>query len=265
MARRWIVLLVAFHVVLVTGVAGYLFVRPRLPSAERGRRLAEANGCFGCHGPEGLRGSANPGRTDQTVPTWEGDLMMFAHDPGDIREWIRDGVTHSRSQSESWRQDRDRGVLKMPAFKNRLSESQINDLVAFVSAVHGIPEPEDSTVTHGRERIAALGCIGCHGSGGRLARRNPRSLKGYVPSWDGADFPELVQGKSEFREWVERGVSRRFDKNPMARFFLDRAVLKMPAFERHLEPGDIDAIWAYIEWLRSPKAQHESMEHTHGD
>src|SRR5882762_4236483 len=194
---------------LVAGVAGYLFIRPQLPAAERGRRLAERTGCYGCHGPEGLRGTSNPGRTDQTVPTWEGDLMMFGHSPGDIREWIRDGVTQKRAQSETWRRERDRGTLKMPAFKDRLSTSQINDLVAFVSAVHGVPEPEDSTVLHGRERIAALGCIGCHGAGGRLARANPGSLKGYVPSWDGADFPDLVRDKVEFREWVERGVSRR--------------------------------------------------------
>ena len=262
--RRLVVPAVLVVLVAAAG-AGYLFVRPRLPAAERGRRLAEGTGCYGCHGPEGMRGAANPGRTDLTVPTWEGDLMMFGHDPGDIREWIRDGVTRARAQSQSWRQERDRGALKMPAFKDRLSESQIADLVAFVSAVHGIPEPEDSTVIRGRDRIAALGCIGCHGPGGRLARRNPGSLKGYVPSWDGGDFPELVQDKAEFREWVERGVSRRFERNPLAGFFLKRAALKMPAFERFLEPGDIDDLWAYVQWLRSPTTHHESAEHSHGE
>jgi mono/diheme cytochrome c family protein len=264
MALRWLVV-PAVLVVLIAAASAYFLVRPRLPAAERGRRLAEGTGCYGCHGPEGLRGAANPGRTDQTVPTWESDLMMFGHDPGDIREWIRDGVTHSRAQSETWRQERDRGVLRMPAFKDRLSESQINDLVAFVSAVHGIPDPEDSTVIRGRDRIAALGCIGCHGPGGRLARRNPGSLKGYVPSWDGADFPELVLDEAEFREWVERGVSRRFERNPIARFFLDRAVLKMPAFRSHLEDDDVDALWAYVQWLRSPAASAEHAGHTHGE
>ncbi len=195
--------LLAFFVVIVAlaaCVGGYLFIRPRLPAAERGRRLAERTGCYGCHGPEGVRGAANPGRTDQHVPTWEGDLMMFGHDPEDIREWIRDGVTHAKAQSDTWRAERDRGALKMPAFRDRLSGSQIDDLVAFVSAVHGMPEPEDSTVIRGRERIDALGCGGCHGPGGRLARPNPGSLKGYVPSWDGADFPDLVRDKGEFRE-----------------------------------------------------------------
>lgn len=254
----------AMLLVMGVAVAAYFSLRPQLPAAERGRRLAERTGCYGCHGPEGIRGAANPGRTDQTVPTWEGELMMFGHDPGDIREWIRDGVTRSRAQSETWRRERDRGTLKMPAFKDRLSESQIDDLVAFVSAVHGMPEPEESTVVRGKERVAALGCIGCHGSGGRLARANPGSLKGYVPSWDGADFPDLVRNEEEFREWVERGVSRRFERNPFARFFLDRAVLKMPAFQDHLEAGDMDAMWAYVRWLRSPATQEGRGTHAHG-
>jgi mono/diheme cytochrome c family protein len=190
--------------------------------------------------------------------------MMFGHDPGDIREWIRDGVTRKRAASVTWREQRDRGTLKMPAFKDRLSDRQISDLVAFVGAVHGMPESEDSTVVRGRERIAALGCIGCHGPGGLLARPNPGSLKGYVPSWDGADFPDLVRDKAEFTEWVERGVSRRFEGNKVARFFLDRAVLKMPAFRGHLETGDLDAIWAYVRWLRSPAAG-EAGSHAHAE
>jgi hypothetical protein len=71
-----------------------------------------------------------------------------------------------------------------------------------------------------------------------------------VPSWDGRDFPELVRDRAEFAEWVERGVSRRFERDPLARFFLDRAVLEMPAYRNHLEPGDLDALWAYVQWLR---------------
>src|SRR2546428_502506 len=37
--------------------------RPRLTAAERGRRLAERTGCFGCHGPEGMEGTADRGRS----------------------------------------------------------------------------------------------------------------------------------------------------------------------------------------------------------
>ncbi len=237
------------------GLAFWATSRPHLPAAERGRRLAEEAGCFGCHGPGGLRGAANDGRVDRTVPNFEDDLMMYAKTPGEIREWIRDGVTRRRAQSRTWRGERERGALRMPAFKGRLSERQTEDLVAYVMAAAGLPEPEDPLAARGLERAGSLGCTGCHGPGGRLARANPGSFKGYIPSWDGADFPELVRDSTEFRQWVEHGVSDRFDRDRLARRFLHRAAVRMPAFERHLLPDDVAALWAYVRWLRAPGAQ----------
>ena len=83
-----------------------------------------------------------------------------------------------------------------------------------------------------------------------------------MPSWDGADFPELVRDEREFREWVEDGISKRFESNPAARFFLKRARLHMPAFERHLSARDLPALWAYVRWLRSPAARPDSADVT---
>ena len=232
------------------GVVWVTLLRPKITAVERGRRLAEANGCFGCHGPEGTRGAANPGRADRTVPSFRA-LMMYAKSKQEVLEWIRDGATASRRKSETWRAQRDAGVVRMPAFGKRLSRKQIDDLAEFVMAVSGEPAPEDSAALRGRDRAVELGCVGCHGEGGRFARANPGSLKGYVPPWDGPDFTELVRGREEFGEWVERGVSRRFEQNPIAMLFLRRAPLRMPAYRRHLESGDVDAIWAYVLWLRA--------------
>jgi mono/diheme cytochrome c family protein len=248
--RRFLPVLVALVAVLGVG----RMMRPELPAAERGRRLAQETGCFACHGPEGTRGARNPGRSDGTVPNYQDDVMMYAKSPAEIREWIHDGATRARAASPSWREQRERGTLRMPAFGTRLADRQIDDLVAFVRVMSGEFEPEDSLARRGLERTEALGCSGCHGPGGRFARPNPGSFKGYVPSWDGRDFAELVRSRREFGEWVERGVSRRFEGNPLARAFLDRAVLRMPRFERHLEAGDVDALWAYVTWLRGPGA-----------
>ncbi len=242
-----------FGLLLVIAPAAILFIliHPRIPAAERGRRLAEETGCFACHGDGGTHGTSNPGRSDGSVPNWKGDVMMFADGPDEIREWIHDGVTAKRAQSETFRREREAGVLKMPAFGKRLGRRQIDDLVAYVMAVSGTDRPADgSDAARGLERVRALGCNGCHGAGGRLARPNPGSLKGYVPAWSGGDFTELVRDRDEFGEWVNDGVSKRFQGNPFARFFLDRAVLHMPAYREHLEPGDLDAMWAYVEWLR---------------
>lgn len=258
-----IVLGVLASLVFIGSATAYFVFRPQLPAAERGRRLAERTGCFGCHGPGGIRGVANPGRTDRTVPTFEGDVMMYAKSPQEIHQWIHNGVTEKRKVSRTWREQRERGVLKMPAFKGRLSEKQMEDLVAYVMVASGMPVPEDSLATRGLDRAETLGCVGCHGAGGRLAKPNPGSLKGYVPSWDGADFPELVESRREFDEWVKDGESRRFKHNPLARFFLNRAVLKMPAYRKHLEPGDLDALWAYLQWLRSTESTLAA--HAHGE
>lgn len=262
---RWIAAAL-LALVLTVGITAAWVRRPRLPAAERGRRLAERTGCFACHGPGGVRGSANPGRVDLAVPSFEGDVMMYAKTAEEIHEWIHDGVTRKRAASRTWRAERDRGALRMPAFKGRMSERAMEDLVAYVMAMAGMPEPEDPAAALGLRRTEELGCVGCHGPGGRLASRNPGSWKGYVPSWDGADFTELVRDSAEFREWVEHGVSRRFEGNPLARFFLRRAVLRMPAYERHLSPEDVPALWAYVRWLRSRPSLHEAThagDHRH--
>lgn len=228
-----------------------IFLRPQLPPAERGRRLAEKLGCFACHGPEGIRGTPDPGRSDLTVPTYLGELMMFAAKEEDIREWIRDGLPAGRTKTQSWQKQRQEEAFKMPAFGKRISGKELEYLVEFVKAVNEWTMPEDSLANSGFARAKELGCFGCHGAGGRLSRPNPGSFKGYVASWVGEDFPDLVKNQAEFNEWVNNGISQRFQRNPLARFFLNRAILKMPAFHDHLQPSDLEAIWAYILWLRS--------------
>ena len=246
-------------ILILLGILGVCFARlPNLPAAERGRRIAERVGCFTCHGPAGTRGTPNPGRTDKAVPTFAGDLMMYADNANDVRAWILDGGTPAKRASRTWQQQREAGVLRMPAFRGVLSSAEISDLVAYVMAVSDSPEPGDSLAVAGRDRAKALGCTGCHGFGGRLAHANPGSFKGCIPSWDGGDFAELVHGEAEFDQWVRHGVSDRFRGNPAAMFFLGRARLHMPAFEKHLAPGDLAALWAYVRWLRSPEARPDS-------
>ncbi len=254
-ARTLLIPALGALLVLATGAALWaVYLRPDLPPAERGRRLAENLGCFGCHGPEGSLGSPDPGREDGAVPGFGSELMMFASGPAEIRQWITDGVTRSRSKSISFNEQQDAATVVMPAFGRRLDPGQIDDLVVFVQAVNGAAAPADSLAGRGRKLAAGLGCFGCHGPGGRFARPNAGSLKGYVPSWDGADFAEVVRDRAEFEEWVRDGKSRRFTRNPLARRFLDRAVLHMPAYRDHLEAGDLDALWAYVSWLRTEGA-----------
>jgi mono/diheme cytochrome c family protein len=248
--------LVVVALLALAGGGGWAYLtRPRLPAAERGRRLASRVGCFSCHGPDGTHGTVNLGRPGDLIPNFQGDVMMFASGEEEIREWIRNGVTSSRAESETWRNQRDGGLLVMPAFGDRLSERQIDDLVAFVRVMSRAGVPEDSLAQAGWDRGNDLGCFGCHGPGGRLAARNRGSFKGYIPSWDGPDFAELVHGRGEFEEWVAHGRSRRLDHNRVARWFLERGTVAMPAYDRFLAPGDLDALWAYVEWLRDSETR----------
>jgi hypothetical protein len=41
-------------------------------------------------------------------------------------------------------------------------------------------------------------------------------------------------------------------------FFLKRARLHMPAYEKHLAEGDLEKLWAYVRWLRDPAAMPDS-------
>lgn len=250
--------IVLVFIVLAGAFGVWAAIRPQLPPAERGRRVAEAQGCFTCHGAAGVKGAANPGRTDKSVPTFAGDLMMYADDANDVRAWILDGGTPAKRASRTWQQQREAGTLRMPSFRDRLSTAEVSDLVAYVMAVSSSPEPRDSLALAGRDRAHALGCTGCHGFGGRLAPRNPGSFKGYIPSWDGDDFGELVHDEQEFGQWVRHGVSERFRRNPAAAFFLKRAGVHMPAFDKHLAAGDLPALWAYVRWLRTPAARPDS-------
>ena len=95
-----------------------------------------------------------------------------------------------------------------------------------------------------------MGCFNCHGPEGRAAPENPRSFKGYIPSWSGKDFPELAKDDSEIRAWIQMGITPRFRDNVLARFFVNRQAVKMPAYGSHLSPEDLDRLLDYIHWLR---------------
>lgn len=222
----------------------------------RGARVAERMGCFGCHGPAGERGIPNPGGRGGETPAWVGGTyMMFNETPAEIREWIRDGAPKRLLADPSWIERRDRQLLRMPAYGDRLGAAELDDLVAYVTAVSAAEKPEVGTAAaEGRSLAVEHGCFGCHGSEGRGALENPGSFKGHIPPWDSSDYPDLVRSPEEFREWVASGEIRRFRNNPAAAHFLDAQVIKMPAFREHLNDSQIERIRSYVEWVRARAA-----------
>jgi mono/diheme cytochrome c family protein len=242
-------------VVLILGALGlaglWRFRTKDRGSVHRGWTVAEKHGCFACHGAGGYRGMANPGHGLEDIPPWSGGLItMYADNEGEIREWIEDGMPKRLRNDPEQMKLRSGAAIAMPAFRGSLREGEVRALVAYVKAVSDFEKPEDDKAAEGRQVATKFGCFNCHGPQGRGALDNPGSLKGYIPGWDGPDYAELSRNDEEAREWILDGVARRLRDNRLARFFLDRQKIVMPAYRAHLKPEEVDALLAYIHWLR---------------
>ena len=216
----------------------------------RGAEIAARSGCFSCHGPEGSRGLPDPG-TGQGVPQWDGGVpMMYVEGQDEIREYILDGVSRRRARSQSAAAERERAAIRMPAYRVALRREEVDDLVAYVTAVTQIVPIADPTAARGRDLVRRFRCESCHGVVGSGGVLNPGSLKGYVPGWVGSDYSELVKGPRELQQWILDGGIERLNVRPVARFFISRQRLQMPAYRSVLSPEDVDAVGAYIRSLR---------------
>ena len=235
------VLAASLSVIAVSTVAAVVWWRSaNIGPVQRGADLAVAQGCLGCHGGPGV---------SPLLPRAFADLDDV--DPATLREWILDGMPRRVRQDPERREALEAAAIRMPPWRGRLSDAQIDDLVAYVRAVAAVDVPENATARKGYAVAEALGCFRCHGPGGRGAGSNPGSLKGYIPPWDGRDFAELVANDGELREWIRDGRPQRLQANPLARFFLDRQVIRMPAFRGQVTEEELRALEAYIGWLRA--------------
>jgi mono/diheme cytochrome c family protein len=236
------VLAAILSIIAVSAVAAVISWRTaNIGPVQRGADLAVAQGCRGCH--------AGPGVSPLLPRRFE---ELDDLDPAVLREWILDGMPLRVRQDPESRQALEAAAIRMPAWRGRLSDAQVDDLVAYVRALAAADVPEDVMARRGHAVAERLGCFRCHGPGGRGAGSNPGSLKGYIPPWDGADFAELVANDGELREWILGGRPRRLQANALARFFLDRQAIRMPAFRGQLTEEEVRALEAYIGWLRKP-------------
>ena len=242
----------ALALAAVASAAAAYTCRPHVSRVQRGWTVAYEKGCFTCHGPGGIRGMADPGHGLDEVPPFSGGLItMYARTEDEIREWILDGLPRRVRDDPEQMKLRANAVIRMPAWRDLLTERELDDLVAFVKAVSDFEKPDDPKASEGRDVANRLGCFNCHGPQGRGTMPNPRAFKGYIPSWDGPDFEELARDDSEIREWILDGRPRRLQQSRLARFHLDRQGVQMPAYRGHLAPGEVDRLVDYIRWVRA--------------
>lgn len=177
--------------------------------------------------------------------------MMYVRDESEIAEWILDGAPKRLRESTNYQRERKERLVNMPAYRGVIKDDELRDLVAYWKAVaEWQMPPDDPQAAKGYQVAKQSGCFACHGAGGRGSPPNPGSFKGYIPAWGSADFTELVRDEAELEQWILDGVSERFRKNPAAQFFLRRAPIKMPAYRGYLNRDEVEALKAYIHWLR---------------
>lgn len=253
---RWLIGLLAVLGVVETAwllaphVRDQLFP-PEATAAVRGRRVAVRLGCFGCHGPDGVGGVANPGSKEGEVPAFvEQTQMMYVRGPEELREYVLDGAPARRRDDAEYRADVEASALHMPAYRGFLTGVELDDLVAWLRAASGQIVPEEALAARGAALAVELDCFSCHGALGAGGVANPGSFKGYVPGFWGTDFDELVENDAELRGWITDGRVPRIAEHPVGGRFLERQKLQMPAYGRHLDTAALDALVAYVQWIR---------------
>jgi mono/diheme cytochrome c family protein len=248
--------LVALAVVETAWLA-YPHVRALVLSLEespsvRGERLAARLGCFACHGPGGGGGTHNPGSEEGTVPPFtERTQMMYVKKADDLREYILDGAPKRKRDDADYRARMEAAALRMPAYRPFVTAAQVEDLVAYLRAASGQIVPEDDLASRGADVVTAQSCFACHGPFGAGGVENPGSFKGYVPAFWGADFDDLVRDDDELRQWIAEGKIPRIADHPIGRTFFRRQVIKMPAYGGILSDDDLNAVVAYVRWIRA--------------
>jgi mono/diheme cytochrome c family protein len=142
-------------------------------------------------------------------------------------------------------------AIRMPAYRAYVTASQLEELVAYLRAASGQILPDEEAAARGADLATQHACFACHGPLGAGGIANPGSLKGYIPSFWAADFDELVRDDGELRAWIGKGEIPRIAEHPVGSRFLKNQAIKMPAYERFLPAADLDALAAYVRWIRA--------------
>ncbi len=256
-------ILAALVAVLLLAVAALPLTRWALGRRERnpilrGRLLAGREGCVTCHWPWSQREIPNPGSRWGSVPLLaHGNARMYAADRAEIEEFIRHGAPRAWLDDPMVIERLDGQQLRMPAYGEVLSDGEIADLVAFTSAVERVEPPGGETAATGRHAAWKHGCLVCHGVEGSGGLANPGSLGGFVPGFLGGNFEHMVRDEQEFGEWIVDGTSSRLERNPVARFFLRRQRVAMPAYGELVSEEEIQWIWSWVVEMRGLAAEGE--------
>ena len=121
-------------------LAQYAYAPKEQDERSDGEKLARAYGCFGCHGMLGQGGVSNPLSLKDYIPGFFGrdfDELTQHGDRAEVQAWIRDGASLRFLEQNvlGWKAARyytERQVIPMPAFKDFLTDQELDTLVDYV-------------------------------------------------------------------------------------------------------------------------------------
>jgi mono/diheme cytochrome c family protein len=168
--------------------------QPVPEDAARGKKVAEKNGCFGCHGPNGQGGFLNPGSFKGYIPPWDSpDYHELVENDNELHSWISNGMVERFEKNPAARFFFSRMAIKMPSFKEVILTNDFEDLTAYVrwmsdkkrisktDWVEKNAPTRMSRVEYGRWLYKQSGCVSCHGPDGKGGVPNHNYVSKTVP------------------------------------------------------------------------------------
>jgi cytochrome c551/c552 len=243
--RCWVVVMSAIAIIAIAAGVRSIFAA-EVSTYARGASVYADLGCGACHESLVL---APIQRRRKPTP------HLFANwiEARDLAEQIRFGDYEVDDYAVAQRSIPRK--VKMPAYNDLISESDLRALMVFVQA-NQLTNLRSTSA--GQNLAIKYGCFNCHGPLGLGGVVNPQSFKGYIPGWFGRDFDELTEnGNREIvAEWTSDGTSsfvtgKSFGRGVVARHFGESQTIKMPAFDRRMPTEDLDVLVEYVLLLRS--------------
>jgi enamine deaminase RidA (YjgF/YER057c/UK114 family)/mono/diheme cytochrome c family protein len=239
----WTMASVAVFALLALGAGTFWLRRSPMesPAAVRGAEVAQRMGCFGCHGPAGSNPIADPAAPAGHVPSWQGGATAF-NDERQLREWIMKAPQYGAPGAR---------LVAMPGYQGRLSEQELEELVAYFRAVSGWAPEIPGDAAQGRNIATRLGCFGCHGPSGMGGVPNPGSSRGYMPAWHGQEFNERTSNAEQLRKWIMDGQTLGTSAEATAHGPPTVPVIHMPSYGKYLTDDEYRKLAAYMNWQKS--------------
>jgi mono/diheme cytochrome c family protein len=238
-------------------IFGYFVVSSAIFSPEsspytRGRTAAVELGCLACHASGAAPSlTVNPDEPSEKIPPLIGCELTRK----DFTTWVLKGRSDTAASGPLPVEGGDVGAAVMPAYEDELDEDDVEDIRAWTRiAGHeppGAPRASDTRILKGERLASAHGCFHCHGPLGQGGVKNPGSLTGQIPSLTGEEFKHLCDESDPLavEEWIRRGRSERFldgsPLRPIGRWFMDRQLTKMPAYDLVLTDEEVDLLVEY--------------------